>query len=121
MNPRLEMMLNGREIEARPAADDEVVGMWGKAVSSLRDSLHADIAADTAFTLSYQAALQAATVVVRAAGYRVRGGAHHQHTFEAVVALELDVALTAAARDLNALRKKRHTAVYEWEARIEED
>jgi hypothetical protein len=114
------MMLSGHEIEARPGPDDEVIGMWSKAVATIRDSMHADISADAVFTLSYQAALQAATVVVRAAGYRVRGGAHHQHTFEAVIALEGGPDLTAAARDLNALRKKRHTAVYEWERRIEQ-
>ncbi len=60
-------------------------------------------------------ALQASTVVIRAAGYRVRGEGHHHHTFAAVAALGLGE-LSGAARDINVIRQKRHGAVYDWEA-----
>lgn len=71
---------------------------------------------DAALSLVYQAALQAATAVVRAAGYRVRGSGHHHHTFAAVAALGLgDV--SGAARALDRARQMRHDAVYGWQTR----
>lgn len=119
MNPRIQVMLDSRQIEARPAEDDEVAGMWGKASRSLRSSRIAELDADAAFTLAYQAALQGCTAVLRAAGYRVIGEGHHHHTFAAVAALSLDY-LSEAARDLNVIRQKRHGAVYDWDSRTGE-
>ena len=66
-------------------------------------------------TLLYQAALQGATAVVRAAGYRVRGDHNHHITFATVAALG-PPGLSEAARDLNVIRQGRHAAVYDWEA-----
>ena len=42
MNPRLQVMLDSREIEAAPAGDNEVRGMWGKAARSLHSSSAAE-------------------------------------------------------------------------------
>jgi hypothetical protein len=89
MNPRLQVMLDSRQIEAAAAGDDEVRGMWSKAVRSLHSSRVEGLDTDSTFTLAYQGALQAATAVVRAAGFRVRGDGHHHHTFAAVAALGL--------------------------------
>ena len=115
MNPRLQVMLDSRQIEAEPAADNEVQGMWGKAARSLHSSSAAGLDADSSFTLAYQAAPQAATAIVRAAGYRVRGEGHHHHTFAAVAALDLGD-LSEAARQLNMIRQQRHGAIYDWQA-----
>jgi hypothetical protein len=115
MNPRIQVMLDSRQIEAVPADDPEVQGMWRKAVRSVASSGVAGLDADSAFTLAYQGALQAATAIVRAAGYRVRGEGHHHHTFAAAAALDLgDV--SDAARELNIIRQQRHGAVYDWAA-----
>lgn len=114
MNLRIQVMLDSRQLEAQVAADTEVGGMWAKAVRTLRSSEVAGLDADSAFTLAYQAAFQASTTVVRAAGYRVRGEGHHHHTFAAVAALGIGE-LSGAARDLNVIRQKRHGAVYDWE------
>lgn len=57
--------------------------------------------------------------IVRAAAFRVRGEAHHHHTFSAVAALELGE-LSDAARELNVIRRKRHGAIYDWETQLEE-
>ncbi|HEU0079718.1 MAG TPA: hypothetical protein VFQ76_18815 [Longimicrobiaceae bacterium] len=116
MNPRIQVMLDSRQLEALAAEDAEVEGMWAKAVRTLRSSEVAGLDPDSAFTLVYQAALQASTTVLRAAGYRVRGEGHHHHTFAAVAALGLGE-LSEAARDLNVVRQKRHGAVYDWETR----
>lgn len=56
--------------------------------------------------------------VLRAAGFRVRGDAHHHHTFAGVAALDLG-ALSDAARDLNLIRRNRHDAIYDWETQLE--
>jgi hypothetical protein len=118
MNPRIQVMLDSRQLEAQPAEDAEIAGMWTKAVRTLRSSGVEGLDPDSAFTLAYQAALQACTAVVRAAGYRVRGQGHHHHTFAAVAALGLGE-LADAARELNVIRQGRHDAVYDWDAGTE--
>jgi hypothetical protein len=115
MNPRIQVMLDSRQLETQVAEDAEVGGMWAKAVRTLRSSEVPGLDPDSAFTLAYQAALQGSTAVIRAAGYRVRGEGHHHHTFAAVAALGLGE-LSEAARDPNVIRQKRHGAVYDWEA-----
>jgi hypothetical protein len=97
-------MLDSRQIEELAADDVELEGMWGKAVRSLRSSEVPGLDPDSAFALAYQAALQASTTIVRAAGYRVRGEGHHHHTFATVAALGLG-GLSEAARDLNVTRQ----------------
>jgi hypothetical protein len=119
MNPRLQVMLDSRQIEAAAAGDDEVRGMWSKAVRSLHSSRVEGLDTDSTFTLAYQGALQAATAVVRAAGFRVRGDGHHHHTFAAVAALGLGE-ISDAARDLNVIRQRRHGAIYDWETSVQE-
>lgn len=120
MNLRIQVMLDSRQLEAHAAEDTEVGGMWAKAVRTLRSSEASGLDPDSAFTLAYQAALQASTTVIRAAGYRVRGEGHHQHTFAAVAALGLGE-LSETARSLNVIRQKRHGAVYDWEVETGKD
>lgn len=110
-------MLDSRELEELPAQDEEVIGMWRKAARTFRSAatVGLDEDPDSQFTLLYQSALQGATAVVRAAGYRVRGEHNHHITFAAVAALGLGD-LSEAARDLNIMRQRRHAAVYDWEA-----
>ena len=117
MNPRIRIMLDSRVLEESPAAEGEVEGMWRKAMRSWGSSAVAGLDADARFTLTYQSAFQAATAVIRSAGYRVRGDAHHHQTFAAVAALSLGD-LSEAARDLNVIRQKRHGAIYDWETRL---
>lgn len=74
MNERINIMLQSRQIEELAAVDEEVTMVWGKALDTYRASSTPGLTGDPALSLVYQAALQAATAVVRAAGYRVRGG-----------------------------------------------
>lgn len=117
MNARIRILLDSRDIEELAAEDAEVLGMWGKATRTYRSAgVHGlEDDPDARFTLLYQSALQGATAVVRAAGYRVRGDHNHQITFATVAALGLG-SLSEAARDLNVIRQGRHAAVYDWEA-----
>ncbi len=122
MNSRIRVMLDSREIEELPAADEEIVGMWRKATRTLQSAAAGELDddLDSRFTLMYQAALQGSTAVARAAGYRVRGDANHRVTFATVAALDLGD-LSQAARELNILRQRRHAAVYDWESTMSPD
>lgn len=112
-------MLDIRELEELPAADEEIAGMWRKATKTLRSAAarDLDVDLDSRFTLVYRSALQASTSVVRAAGYRVRGDDNHRVIFAAVAALGLGD-LSDAAPELNIVRQNRHAAVYDWESTI---
>jgi hypothetical protein len=119
VNPRIQIMLDSRQIEEEAAVPGEVEGLWRKALQTRASSTVAGLDPNARFTLVYQAALQASAAVVRAAGFRARGDAHHHHTFAAVAALELGEA-SDAARDLNVIRRRRHGAIYDWETQLEE-
>jgi hypothetical protein len=117
MNPRIQIMLESRQLEESPAAEGEVEGLWRKAVQTLASSAVVGLDPNARFTLTYQAALQASMAVLRAAGFRVRGEAHHHHTFAGVAALALGE-VSDAARDLNLIRRHRHDAIYDWETEL---
>lgn len=119
MNPRIQVMLDSRQLEESAAEAGEVEGLWRKAVRTRTSSMVPGLDPHARFTLVYQAALQAASAVVRAAGFRARGDAHHHDTFAAVAALDLDEA-SNAARELNVIRRKRHGAIYDWETQLDE-
>jgi hypothetical protein len=113
MNARLQIMVDSREIEAAEAPDREVAARWRKAVGTYQDA-GKDLGQDSRLTLYDQAGLQAATALVRAAGFRVLGTDHHRHTFEAIRALEAGE-LSRIAREMNAFRRSRHQAIYDWD------
>jgi hypothetical protein len=117
VNVRIRILLDSRDIETLAAEDEEIVGMWAKATRTYRSATVPGLEddPDARFTLFYQSALQAATTIVRAAGYRVRGDRNHQITFATVAALGLK-GISEAARDLNVIRQGRHAAIYDWEA-----
>ena len=117
MNPRIRVMVeDSRELEELPADDAEILGMWRKAVQSYRDSGLPGLGAESALVLRYQAGLQIATTVLRAAGYRVKDTprGHHRIAFEALAALAIPD-LSQLGRRFNALRPTRHNAIYDWE------
>lgn len=113
MNPRLRIMIDSRELEQAEAPDREVAARWRKAAETYRDAGQ-DLGADSRLTLYYQASLQAATALVRAAGFRVVGADHHRHTFEAVRARDAGE-LSRVAREMSAFRRTRHQAIYDWD------
>jgi hypothetical protein len=119
VNPRIQIMLDSRQLEESAAEAGEVEGLWRKAVQARASSMVPGLDPNARFTLVYQAALQAAAAVVRAAGFRARGDAHHHHTFAAVAALDVGEA-SDAARELNVIRRKRHGAIYDWETQLDE-
>jgi hypothetical protein len=117
MNPRLQELINSRRLEPSSASDTEVATRWKIAIGSLETAELPGINVRNAVGECYQGALQAATAVLRCAGYTVIGAAHHHSTFAAVAALDAGE-LSQVARELNRLRARRHEAIYDWEIAV---
>lgn len=111
--PRIQRLLEGRQLEAITADPQDVRVRWGKALASNRDSRLVGLSRDNAVTLGYQAAMHAATAVLETAGYRTRGqgGGHHHNTFYALAGLGL-AGLETADVDSERIRKLRSGAFY---------
>ncbi len=113
-NPTIARHVESGRAEARPADDDEVAAFWGKAVIAYADARLASASLDARLVRAYDAGRIAATAIVRAGGYRPRGGeGHHFVTFDLAGALATDPALRSALDAMNGLRTHRHALEYE--------
>lgn len=119
---RINRLLEGRGLEQVEAEDAEVAAIWTAALREWSDAGVPGLSLAGAFLHVYQAGFRAATALVRAAGYRVRGavGSHHHATFYAAAALG-DEALEQAAEAMQAIRGSRHTALYGDEEELDLD
>lgn len=117
---RIDRLIEARSLEAVPADDAEVAAIWAAALREWSDASIAGLSVAGAFTHTYQAGLRAASAMLRAAGYRVRGavGGHHHLTFYAAGALG-DPALESVADAMQSIRGGRHTALYGDEEELE--
>lgn len=110
---RVQRLVDERELEVIPAPADEVAEFWRKALRAYADSRIAALSPESAVLLAYQAAMSAATAVIRGAGFRVKNrGRHHYVTFYTLAALGEGTPLEAAAAEMNDLRGDRHVAGY---------
>jgi acetyl-CoA acetyltransferase len=102
---RIDRLLEARSLEPVPAEDAEVAAIWAAALREWADASASGLSVPGAFTHVYQAGLRAASAMLRAAGYRVRGavGGHHHITFYTAGALG-DSALEAIADAMQNLR-----------------
>lgn len=109
---RIRRLLEERDLEERPAPDQEIASYWRKALRAHRDSRVPGLSPHGAFNAAYEAALDAATALVREAGYRVSSHTrHHWAAFYAVQGLG-DPELDRIGGDLNGTRTNRHHNVY---------
>ncbi|HMI53376.1 MAG TPA: hypothetical protein VK525_17820 [Candidatus Saccharimonadales bacterium] len=77
----------------------------------LKDSEAKDVSDDWRFAIAYNAALQAATTALAAAGYRATRESHH---YRIIHSLELTVGKDAQfIRAFDAFRKKRNVSNYD--------
>lgn len=122
MDHRIQRLLESRDLEAVEPKDTEIIGFWQKACRAFDDARLPETSAEGSIDRGYQAGFLAATAVLHAAGYRVRGrgGGHHYNTFYALTALE-DPDLARLAAELNDLRVRRHEALYEAVAEPEDE
>jgi len=84
-----------------------------KARRAYRDSLVPGVSPQGAFNAAYESALDAATAVIREAGYRVQAPTrHHWVAFYALQGLD-DPVMARLGAALDATRTARHRNVYE--------
>jgi hypothetical protein len=90
---------------------EEIKNLLGLADRDLRECQAKGLGADWSFTIAYNAALQAATAALAAAGYRATRDSHHYRVFQSLeYTIKADPKLI---RSLDAFRKKRNTSSYE--------
>lgn len=78
----------------------------------LSDAALEQLSEDRRFITAYNAALQLATIVLRAGGYRTAGAAHHWVTFQALPHI-MGADQQERADYLDACRRKRNIADYD--------
>ncbi|HEX8831743.1 MAG TPA: hypothetical protein VF705_11275 [Longimicrobium sp.] len=86
--PRIQRLIEARDMELVAPDPDVVSGLWEKAVASNEDS-RKGLSPDNAITLAYQAGFQACTALLEAHGYRAKGAnpGHHYRVFYATAGL----------------------------------
>ena len=90
---------------------EEIRNLLGLVDRDLRVCQAKGLGADWSFAIAYNAALQAATAALAAAGYRASRDSHHYRVFQS---LEYTIKPDPKTiRSLDALRKKRNTSSYE--------
>jgi hypothetical protein len=90
---------------------NEIENLLGLVDRDLRECQAKGLGADWSFAIAYNAALQAATAALAAAGYRASRDSHHYRVFQSLeYTIKADPKLI---RSLDAFRKKRNTSSYE--------
>jgi hypothetical protein len=109
---RIHRLIEGRQLEQVEPDPQRIVGLWQKALASDLDS-RKGLSADNSVSLAYQAAFQASSAVLEAAGFRTRGQTtgHHHDTFYALSDLPYP-GLAEVHGDSERIRKMRTDAFY---------
>jgi hypothetical protein len=105
-----DWLKNGWLAEHESSAE-EIRGLLALVDRDLRDCRTPDLSTDWRFNIAYNAALQAATAALAAAGFRAARAAHHYRIIQSLaLTLKADAELL---RRFDAFRKKRHFSSYE--------
>src|SRR5579871_856823 len=112
MKMSLEKWLEYGWLRREPSSQDEIKALQGIVQRSLNDSKVDAISADLRFVASFTAALTAATIALRASGYRtVMQAGHHIKVIES---LELTIhADPRLVQKLKVFSNKRNKSVYD--------
>ena len=108
----LQRLLDKGRVRRLPSAPSEIADLFKVVERDLSDARLEALSADRRFATAYNAALQLATVVLRAEGYRTQGMAHHHTTIEALP-LILGERAVRTADYLDACRSRRNTVDYD--------
>lgn len=96
---------------AHKSSKQEIANLLGIVARDLKDSQAKDVSDDWRFAIAYNAALQAATAALSAAGYRASRDSHH---FRVIQSLELTVGKDRKfVLAFDAFRKKRNVSSYD--------
>jgi len=115
----LERLQRESLIERQQTTPEEIAELARLVERDLSAHGYPDLPYDWRFAIAYSAALQAATIVVRAAGYRALSGAHHYATFAAFGAIAGDE-YADRVEYLQSCRNKRNRAEYQQAGQITE-
>jgi len=115
---RIESFVEAGWLAEAPASDEEVIGLWSKALGAWADAHVAANTDEARVIRTYDAGRLAATAVVRAHNYRVRAQNHHEMTLRTAGALGSDE-LRRALNEFDRVRRLRSEAEYGWEPAAE--
>ena len=104
----LQRLFDEGRLRAQRAGATEIGGLFRVVDRDIADARIASISADRRFATAYNAALQLATVVIRADGCRTVGSGHHRTTI-AALPLVLGPHMQSTADYLDACRSRRNT------------
>lgn len=102
-----------RGILVKQASSKEGIDELLKIVErDIKDSKASEVSYDWQFGIAYNAALKLATILVRSAGYRVKGQGHHMNTI-ALIPEFLGKDKKEYSDYLDTCRRKRNTVEYD--------
>jgi len=103
--------VNNGWLVAHKSSKQEIGNLLGIVARDLKDSQAKDVSDDWRFAIAYNAALQAVTAALAAAGYRASRENHH---YRVIQSLELTLGKDAKfIRAFDAFRKKRNVSSYD--------
>lgn len=103
--------LNNGWLVAHTSSKQEIANLVRIVARDLKDSQAKELSNDWRFAIAYNAALQAATAALAAAGYRATRASHH---YRVIQSLELTVRKDAKfVQAFDAFRKKRNVSNYD--------
>lgn len=108
----LQTWLSEGRLRPHSGSEQETADLLRVVERDLADAGILALSADRRFTTAYNAALQLATIVLRASGYRTAGVGHHWITFQTLPEL-MGAALQVRADYFDACRRKRNIADYD--------
>ena len=102
-----------RESRIRPHRTNlsEIAGLFAVVERDLSDASIEALSSDRRFATAYNAALQTATAMMYAEGYRTSGAGHHRTTFEFLKAIS-PIEFSDLADYFDDCRRKRNKADY---------
>ncbi len=118
MNMRLQDWVKNGWLKEHTSSRQEISDLLSLVARDLKACRTQELPLDWRFTIAYNAALQAATVALRAVGFRTTHSSHHYYTIES---LSLTLALDSKfVRRLHAFSKKRSISSYDVTGTISE-
>ena len=113
-----ELLADGR-IRPHKTSASEVADLLRVVVRDLTDARITQVSTDRRFATAYNAALQVATIVLHAAGYRAVGKGHHWATFHVLPEM-MGPQVQTRADYFNNCRAKRNVGDYDRAGEISE-
>lgn len=105
-------LLANNAVKRHKTSKKELDGLRAVIGRDLADASLPGVSADRRFATAYNAALQAATIAIACAGYRVAGPGHHRISFEAVK-LAVGKAANPYTDYFDRCRRKRNVIDYD--------